>query len=218
MKLDTMKKPTNEGVAMYTGFYAQPPIIARNNLVQPSLIDPEIFSKQGTGFLEESPGNRSAMRLMCMLALIASIVFGGLTMVRSNGMQVTAADGTTKTVYPPRDDTGLTLTFGFLIAAFAPKAVQKFAEQRLQAYSAIPPSPLTTAAAALQGENQVLSTALANVVEDPRLSVLQQEINALRAKLAAQQPATPVAPSSNGTALSTAVATPLQQIREGGTL
>jgi hypothetical protein len=203
---------------MYTGLYAQPPIIARNNLIQPSLIDPEIFSKQGTGFLEESPGNRSAMRLMCMFALIASIVFGGLTMVRSNGMQVTGADGTTKTVYPPRDDTGLTLTFGFLIAAFAPKAVQKFAEQRLRAYTAIPPNALTTAAAALQGENQVLTTALTNAVEDPRWSALQQEINALRAKLAAQPPSQSVPASSNGTALSAVVATPLQQIREGGTL
>jgi hypothetical protein len=153
---------------MYTGFYAQPSIIARNNSIQSPLIDPEILSKQGTGFLEESPGNRSAMRLMCMLALIAAIVFGGLTMVRSNGIETKNADGSTRTVYPPRDDTGLTLTFGFLIAAFAPKAVQKFAEQRLRAYNPIPPGALTTAAAALQGENQLLTTALASAGEDSR--------------------------------------------------
>lgn len=195
---------------MYTGLYTTPNLLPRNALLQSPLIDPEVISKQGTGFLEESPGNRSAMRLMCMFALIAAIIFGALTMVRSNGMQVKNADGTISTVYPPRDDTGLTLTFGFLIAAFAPKAVQKFAEQRLRAYL-----PLQGSAAPTEGQNQLLATALANA-EDPRLSALQKEINALREKLT-QQPAPPPA-SANGTALTAAVATPLQQIRQGDSL
>ena len=84
-----------------------------------------------TGFLEESPGNRSAMRLMCLLALLASIGFGALTMVRSAPTVRRDADGQESVTYPPRDDTGMTLTFLFLLAAFAPKVLQKFAEQRL---------------------------------------------------------------------------------------
>jgi hypothetical protein len=202
--------------SMYTGLFANPAVVPQTYLSQPPLIDPEILSKQGTGFLEESPGNRSSMRLMCMFALFAAIVFGALTMVRSNGMPVKNADGTISTFYPPRDDTGLTLTFGFLIAAFAPKAIQKFAEQRLGTYSPTPGTAAAAAAAALQGQNQMLTTALANAVEDPRLSALQMEINALRTKLA--QPSPPPPPSSNGTVHAAAVATPLQQIRQGDSL
>jgi hypothetical protein len=84
-----------------------------------------------TGFLEESPGNRSAMRLMCMTALISAIVFGSLTIIRS--ASITTRDSTGKVIITPapRDDTGLTITFGFLLSAFAPKALQKFAEQKL---------------------------------------------------------------------------------------
>lgn len=214
MGVDTMKKATI-GLNMYTDPATPAAFFPRSALLQSPLIDPEIISKQGTGFLEESPGNRSAMRLMCMFALVAAIVFGALTMVRSNGMQVKNADGSISTVYPPRDDTGLTLTFGFLIAAFAPKAVQKFAEQRLRTYV---PTPGNTAAAvaSLAGQNQLLTTALANAVEDPRLSALQTEINALRARLAEQSVPPPT--SLNGTALSTPVATPLQQIRQGDSL
>ena len=59
----------------------------------------------------------------------------------------------------------------------------------------------------------MLTTALANAVEDPRLSALQMEINALRTKLAQPSP-----PSSNGTVHAAAVATPLQQIRQGDSL
>lgn len=213
---------------MYTGLYTEAPILAGKSIIENPLIDPEILSKQGTGFLEESPGNRSAMRLMCMMALITAIVFGALTLVRSNGQQAQTANGTT-TIYPPRDDTGLTLTFGFLIAAFAPKAVQKFAEQRLRAYTPIPgalPSTLATAAGTLAttaGVPVPQITALANAVGDPRLSALQLEIDALRSKLAqavAPQPVglQPAPTSLNGTALSAPVVTPLQQIRQGESL
>ena len=64
-------------------------------------------------FLEESDGNKSSMRLMCMMSLISSIVFGILT-IMPNGSQ-----------------NGEVITFGFLVAAFAPKAVQKFAETKV---------------------------------------------------------------------------------------
>jgi len=65
------------------------------------------------GFFDEDNGNRSAMRLMSFVALMASIMFGGLTLQGGGGSE------------------GLYITFGFLTAAFAPKAVQKFAEQKL---------------------------------------------------------------------------------------
>ncbi|MEO0946638.1 MAG: hypothetical protein AAFY11_00535 [Cyanobacteria bacterium J06641_5] len=48
---------------------------------------------------------------MSFVALMAAIVFGALTILR-------AGDGSD----------GIYITFGFLLAAFAPKTVQKFAE------------------------------------------------------------------------------------------
>ena len=65
-------------------------------------------------FFEEDNGTKSSMRLMCFIALIAAIVFGVLT------IQVAAGDAN-----------GIYITFGFLLAAFAPKAVQKFAETKI---------------------------------------------------------------------------------------
>jgi len=63
-----------------------------------------------TGFLEESPNAKSSMRLMCFLSLIAALVFGY--------MELKA-----KVPFP-------NLTTMFLVSAFAPKAVQKFAESK----------------------------------------------------------------------------------------
>ncbi len=68
------------------------------------------------GFLEEAPGRKSSMRAMSFMALIASIMFGMISMLYST------ADN---------QQTGIFLTFGFLLAAFAPKALQKFAESRI---------------------------------------------------------------------------------------
>ena len=67
------------------------------------------------GYLEDHTGNPSSIRLMSMIALFASIAFGLLTLLR-----------------PGADDglTGLYLTVAFLLAAFAPKALQKFAESK----------------------------------------------------------------------------------------
>jgi hypothetical protein len=69
------------------------------------------MAQTGKGFLEEEPGDKSAMRAMSMIALLASVVFGALVL--------TAEASTTADVY---------VVFGFLISAFAPKALQKFAE------------------------------------------------------------------------------------------
>lgn len=72
-------------------------------------------NKLGKGtFFKEDNGNLSSMRLMCFLALIASVLFGVLT------------------IYTKNQD-GIILTFGFLLGAFAPKAIQKFAEQKVDA-------------------------------------------------------------------------------------
>ena len=68
------------------------------------------------GFLEEAPGRKSSMRAMSFVALLASIMFGMISML------YTTEDS---------QQTGIFLTFGFLLAAFAPKALQKFAEARI---------------------------------------------------------------------------------------
>jgi len=67
------------------------------------------------GFLEDDRGNPSSMRLMSVVALIASIAFGLITVMHPVASQNT---------------NGLYITMAFLIAAFAPKAVQKFAEAK----------------------------------------------------------------------------------------
>ncbi|MEG4533670.1 hypothetical protein [Microcoleus sp. D2_18a_D3] len=61
-------------------------------------------------FFQENNGNYSAMRAMSFIALIAAIGFGVITINSKN------ADGKY-------------ITTSFLVAAFAPKAVQKFAER-----------------------------------------------------------------------------------------
>jgi hypothetical protein len=67
------------------------------------------------GFLEDDRGSPSSMRLMSVIALIASIVFGLLTTLHPVANQGT---------------NGLYITMAFLLAAFAPKALQKFAEAK----------------------------------------------------------------------------------------
>lgn len=66
-----------------------------------------------SNFFQEDNGNLSSMRLMCFIALISSILFGVLT------------------IYTQNQD-GIIVTFGFLLGAFAPKALQKFAEQKVE--------------------------------------------------------------------------------------
>lgn len=68
------------------------------------------------GFLEERPGVKSNMRMMSVVALIASIVFGLISVLHPQASS---------------SANGLWITFGFLIGAFAPKALQKFAEVNL---------------------------------------------------------------------------------------
>ena len=70
--------------------------------------------KKRVTYFEDNQGNQSSMRLMSFIALITAIVFGGLTIM----MDTTS-------------DHGIFITFGFLLSAFAPKALQKFAETKI---------------------------------------------------------------------------------------
>jgi hypothetical protein len=90
-----------------------PPAEPANNTISPA---------KPANFFQECDGTNSSMRLMCFTSLIAAIVFGALTLQLS-----------TKDTKDLKQDTstGLYITFGFLISAFAPKAVQKFAEAKL---------------------------------------------------------------------------------------
>ena len=67
----------------------------------------------GKRYLTDDQGNPSSMRLMSMLALL---VAGGLAFTEAFGWG--AGNGKTE------------LVLYFLVAAFAPKAVQKFAETK----------------------------------------------------------------------------------------
>ena len=84
---------------------------------------------QQVGFLDEGPGNRSSMRLMCMMSLVTAIVLSSLLVVQSLNQ-----DRNDPRPHQSTDPQILYIIYGFLIAAFAPKAVQKFAEQKLPAY------------------------------------------------------------------------------------
>ena len=70
-------------------------------------------SEHGNKFSEILQGNNgkySTMRAMSFIALIAAIVFGAIT-ITSN------------------DPDGTEITIAFLVSAFAPKAIQRFAER-----------------------------------------------------------------------------------------
>ncbi|ELS01185.1 hypothetical protein Xen7305DRAFT_00008870 [Xenococcus sp. PCC 7305] len=64
------------------------------------------------GFLQEDNGNYSQMRLMCLLSLFAAIAFGGVAVMKDSHI-------------------GTEMAVLFAIGAFAPKALQKVAEQNM---------------------------------------------------------------------------------------
>ena len=68
------------------------------------------------GVLEERPGYKLSMRVMSAVALFFAVGFGVFTL----------AD-------PSVEMRGVYITVGFLLAAFAPKALQKFAESAITA-------------------------------------------------------------------------------------
>jgi hypothetical protein len=77
----------------------------------------ETQNTKKTGYLEDHKGNPSSMRLMSVIALLASIAFGIIIILHP-----VASKG----------ENGLYITIAFLLAAFAPKALQKFAESKFQ--------------------------------------------------------------------------------------
>ncbi len=65
------------------------------------------------GYLEDNDRNPSSIRLMSMIALFASIAFGLISILHSGARS---------------NENGMFITIAFLLAGFAPKALQKFAE------------------------------------------------------------------------------------------
>lgn len=85
---------------------------------QKTLTHEKVRTKKPHGFFQEDNGSYSSMRLMSFLSLFGAVLFGVLTVfLNSHGRN----DG----------GNGLFITFGFLLGAFAPKAIQKFAEQKI---------------------------------------------------------------------------------------
>jgi hypothetical protein len=70
------------------------------------------------GFFEENKNEKSMGRLLCFISLIASIIFGSLTILFADAATVSA---------------GVVLSLIFLVGAMAPKAISKFAEIKLEA-------------------------------------------------------------------------------------
>ena len=66
------------------------------------------------GFLDDHNGQSSSMRLMSFVALLMAFAFGLIAALHPTA----------------NDANALYLSIGFLIAAFAPKALQKFAEAK----------------------------------------------------------------------------------------
>lgn len=73
-----------------------------------------VILRSPSTYLEDDNGNKSAMRAMSILSLVAAIVFAWLVVTGSGN-----------------DSDGLKIVYAFLVAAFAPKVVQKFAEVKL---------------------------------------------------------------------------------------
>lgn len=74
---------------------------------------------QKTGWLEDNKGNPSAMRAMSMLSLIAAVVFASFVVFNYDNGEIINREI-------------LWIITIFLLAAFAPKAVQKFAENKFK--------------------------------------------------------------------------------------
>ena len=68
-----------------------------------------------TGYFTEDNGNKSWMRAMCFVDLLTAIACAMISLLVGGANSVN----------------GIYLTSIFVVAAFAPKAVQKFAEQKI---------------------------------------------------------------------------------------
>lgn len=97
---------------------APPSLGVMNNTGSPDLLAPHTLgqykNESPSGFLEDEYGNKSSIRLLSIIALIAAMVFGYLTISQKDS-----------------SDNGLFITFGFLGFAFVPKVAQKWIEGKL---------------------------------------------------------------------------------------
>ena len=75
-----------------------------------------------TGFLEEDNGDHSSMRLMCMMSLLSAI--GYAVMIKMGKYEITQYD--------------MIIFMGFVVGAFAPKAIQKMSETVTIKQSGVP--------------------------------------------------------------------------------
>lgn len=78
------------------------------------------------GMFQESPGATSSMRIMSFISLIASITFALMTFI------IMIFIDATKLVII--SNSGYILTLVFLVGAFCPKVIQKFAEVLLKVF------------------------------------------------------------------------------------
>jgi hypothetical protein len=68
--------------------------------------------KEEIGFFQEDNGNKSSMRLFCFIALVFSLVITIYGLFKQQEVFI--------------------YVITYLVAAFAPKAIQKFAEQKVK--------------------------------------------------------------------------------------
>lgn len=71
------------------------------------------MTEQPVSFLQDDHGNASSMRLMCLLSLVAAMGVAVLAILR-----------------PTPTGNEVYIFYGFLLGAFAPKALQKHIETR----------------------------------------------------------------------------------------
>ena len=92
--------------------FRQGKIMTDANPTAPQQQPPSHQAPSGNGLLTDDLGKKSMMRLMSLIALVASIWFGWITLTDAN----------------TSGNEGVYITTAFLLAAFAPKALQKFIE------------------------------------------------------------------------------------------
>ncbi len=95
----------------------------RNQLLDESLKKQNNLVKGN--FLTDNQGHKSSIRLMSFFALITAIIFGSLSLINAHKSSNTNNNSSSSDV---------NMTFIFLVAAFAPKALQKFAETKADCY------------------------------------------------------------------------------------